>query len=132
MKYNVTLEATVEAESAEAAKNLFNHFADNKEGVISRSVGVTPSKKWAVVAVVPVYYDFALVVNAETESEAEEIAIQELMRVDVIEEFVKGDIVTDYQYHVCAFDTLLESINAVDTEDCGSRSSGTEAEVSAA
>jgi hypothetical protein len=122
MQYKINLEATVEAPSAEAAKNLFN---DNKEGVISSNVDVMPSKQWAVTVSVPVIYTFDLLVNAETESEVEEIAANEIWFLDVIEDFVQCDMVTDYEYHICGWDAEVESIEALEDEDAHCAAPGT-------
>ena len=114
MQYNVTMKATVEAPSAEAAKNVFNDSIDNKEGVISSSVDAIPSNEWAVTVSVPVMYTFDLVVHAETEDEAEQIAINEVESINEIGEFVKGDGVTDYQYDV---DTSAVEVVSVEDQD---------------
>ena len=115
MKYNVTLEATVEAPSAEAAKNMFNDCIDKKEGVSSSNVDAIPSNEWAVTVSVPVMYTFDLVVHAETEDEAEQIAINEVESINEIEEFVKGDGVTDYQYDVDT--SAVEVVNVEDQDE---------------
>jgi hypothetical protein len=115
MKYNVELEATVEAESAEAAKNLFIDFSDNKEGVISSSIDAIPSNQWSVTVSVPVMYKFDLVVHAETEDEAEQIAINEVESINEIEEFVNGDGVSDYQYDVDT--SAVEVVNVEDLDE---------------
>ena len=117
MKYKVNLEATVEAESAEAAKNLFIEFSDNKEGVISSSIDAIPSNQWSVTVSVPVIYKFDLTVNAETEDEAEQIATNEVELINEIEEFVKGDVVTDYYYDVDTSAVEVQSIEDLDDED---------------
>jgi hypothetical protein len=117
MKYKVNLEATVEAESAEAAKNLFIDFSDNKEGVISSSIDAIPSNQWSVTVSVPVIYKFDLTVNAETEDEAEQIATNEVELMNEIEEFVKGDVVTDYYYDVDTSAVEVQSIEDLDDED---------------
>ena len=117
MKYNVTLEATVEAPSAEAAKNMFNDCIDKKEGVSSSNVDAIPSNEWAVTVSVPVMYTFDLVVHAETEDEAEQIAINEVESINEIGEFVKGDGVTDYQYDVDTSAVEVQSIEDLDDED---------------
>jgi hypothetical protein len=117
MKYKVNLEATVEAESAEAAKNLFIEFSDNKEGVISSSIDAIPSNQWSVTVSVPVIYKFDLTVNAETEDEAEQIATNEVELMNEIEEFVKGDVVTDYYYDVDTSAVEVQSIEDLDDED---------------
>jgi hypothetical protein len=115
MKYKVNLEATVEAESAEAAKNLFIDFSDNKEGVISSSIDAIPSNQWSVTVSVPVMYKFDLVVHAETEDEAEQIAINEVESINEIEEFVNGDGVSDYQYDVDT--SAVEVVNVEDLDE---------------
>ena len=117
MKYKVELEATVEAESAEAAKNLFIDFSDNKEGVISSRIDAIPSNQWSVTVSVPVIYKFDLTVNAETEDEAEQIATNEVELINEIEEFVKGDVVTDYYYDVDTSAVEVQSIEDLDDED---------------
>jgi hypothetical protein len=116
MKYNVTMNATVEAESAEAAKNLFIDFSDNKEGVLSSSIDAIPSNQWAVTVSVPVIYKFDLTVNAETEDEAEQLATNEVELMNEIEEFVKGELVTDYYYDVDTSAVEVQSIEDLDDE----------------
>jgi hypothetical protein len=130
MKYNVTLEATVEAPSAEAAKNVFNDSIDNKEGVISSSVDAIPSNEWAVTVSVPVMYQFDLVVHAETEDEAEQIATNEVESINEIEEFVKGDGVTDYQYDVDT--SAVEVVNVEDQDEDEDEDEGEDADSDAA
>src|ERR1039457_3212167 len=113
MRYKVNLEATVEAESAEAAKNLFIDFSDNKEGVISSSIDAIPSNQWSVRVSVPVICKFDLTVNAETE-EAEQIATNEVECINEIADFVTRDVVTDYQYDV---DTSAVEVVSVEDQD---------------
>ena len=126
MKYNVKLEATVEAPSAEAAKNVFNE----KKGVTYSNLDVMPSKQWAVTVSVPVIYTFDLTVNAETEDEAENIATNEI-DFNEIEDLVKTDVVNDYQYDVDTLSVEVQGVEAIEDEDADSAAPGTATEVSA-
>ena len=113
MKYYLKTEAVVEAPSAEAAKNL----VQDRANVVHTSVHVTPAKEWLVRVSVPVLYTFEMPVNAETASEAERLALDEIEMIDEVEDFVRSEIVTDYQADVDSQAAEVQSVEAVEDEE---------------
>ena len=68
MKYNVTLEATVEADSAEAAEDMmFGALACCADDIGTK---VVPAKKWTVDVEITATCAFAVKVNAESAEDA--------------------------------------------------------------
>lgn len=115
MTYIVKTKATVEAPSAEAARRLF----DDRQNVMYSNVDVLSDKWWAVTLSVPVMYTFDLNVNADTEDEAAELATDEISDLWQIEDFVKLDIVTDYQYDIDHLSAEVQSVEAIEGDDEG-------------
>jgi hypothetical protein len=111
----VKTKATVEAPSAEAARRLF----DDRQNVMYSNVDVLSDKWWAVTLSVPVMYTFDLNVNADTEDEAAELATDEISDLWQIEDFVKLDIVTDYQYDIDHLSAEVQSVEAIEGDDEG-------------
>lgn len=73
MKYNVTLEATVEAPNAEAAeKQMMIDKASQNTGDVT--IEAVPTKEWTVAANISTTYSLYLTVNAESAEDAEQNA----------------------------------------------------------
>jgi hypothetical protein len=68
MKYNVTLKATVEAESAEAAEQMVFDKAAESAGEVK--IEAVPTKKWAVDVEITATLTFPVAVNAESAEDA--------------------------------------------------------------
>ena len=68
MKYNVTLEATVEADSAEAAEDMM--FGAVACGADDIGTKVVPAKKWTVDVEITATLTFPVAVNAESAEDA--------------------------------------------------------------
>jgi hypothetical protein len=113
MQYQVKLEATVEAQDAEAARALFN----DQQGVVFSDVDVIPTKQWAVSVDVQVTYTFDLTVNAESEDEAEQIATNEIECLEEIEGFVMREIVTEHQYEVDNGSIVVRSVESIEDDE---------------
>ena len=68
MKYNVKLEATVEAPSAEAAEQMVFDNAAESAGEVK--IEVVPAKKWTVDVEITATLTFPVAVNAESAEDA--------------------------------------------------------------
>lgn len=107
MKYDVTLKATVEAESAEAAEKMF-------ESVECDDIITTPRKQWTVDVFIPVAYMAHVTVNAQTEAEATGRVLDavEAHRDHHLDVFLDGSKVNDYNVTVdsCEYEIVAEGV----------------------